>query len=147
VLAWYVPAAQPVHADDPVAEAYVPAPQLPHDTAAASENVPAAHATGDAVADAHALPAGQAKQDDAPIDNWYWPTAQPAQLEDAEEPWYWPVAQLPHTVAEASENVPAAHALVAAESPVVAQCEPAGQLEHAVAPLTANKVPAEQEVH
>ena len=45
---------------------------------------------------------------------------------------------------DAAEYVPAAHAPVTAERPVVAQYDPAGQAEQAIAPVEAKKAPVEQ---
>ncbi len=63
---------------------------------------------------------------------------------DPVEAKYVPARHEEQTVADAAEYVPAAQIPVTAESPVVAQYDPAAQAEHEVKPDEAAKVPVEQ---
>jgi len=56
-----------------------------------------------------------------------------------------PARQLAQTVADAPEYLPAAHDPVTADSPAVAQYDPALQALHALDPVEARKVPAKHE--
>ncbi len=72
---------------------------------------------------------------------WNWPCVQFVQLvEDVEEEKVL-TGQDKQTDAEAAEYFPAAQLPVTADSPVVAQYEPAVQALHALSPADAAKVP------
>ena len=124
--------------DEAVAE-YEPAAQIVQTEDPASEYEPAMHAPVAAVRPevAQNAPAGLAVHAVEPVDAIYVPARQLEQLDEDAEVEYDPDKHLEHTVDEAIEYDPAAHAPDTAVRPVVAQYEPPGHIEQLKEPALA----------
>ncbi len=82
----------------------------------------------------------------SPTDAAKVPAEQLVQLDEVAAELKVPITQDEQTLAEAAEYVPTAQPPVTADSPEVAQYDPAVQAEHELEPADAWKVPATHEV-